>query len=127
MPAASGGARQDRGGVSLDTAAGISVVSLAGEADLADVGELRRVMAHVGARARPVVVDLSRTTFMDSTVVGCLCALARDRERAALPVALVVSETTSYPVRNLLRLVGLTPALAVFPDVAAARDALTAG
>jgi anti-sigma B factor antagonist len=50
-----------------------SVIELTGEVDLYTAPELKQELAQViGGGARTVVVDLTRTTFIDSTTLGVL-------------------------------------------------------
>jgi anti-sigma B factor antagonist len=54
---------------------GIFLIEVEGELDLYSSAELMRTVEHVvGKNASAVVVDLSRTTFIDSTGLGVLVA-----------------------------------------------------
>src|SRR5271154_2323673 len=56
-----------------DLGAGIFIVSVAGEVDLATAPELKDTLSDViDAGARGVLVDLSQATFIDSTTLGVL-------------------------------------------------------
>lgn len=54
----------------------VSVVALVGDHDIATSHEVRRALAEVNG-APLVVVDLTRCTFLDSTVLGVLVAASR--------------------------------------------------
>jgi anti-sigma B factor antagonist len=61
---------------------GIPVVAPLGDLDLASAREVRQVLEEAIEQSRNAVVDLSRTTFLDSSGVGALVMagnLARDR------------------------------------------------
>lgn len=59
--------------VSTARAGDVSVVSVSGEADLASAPELRAALtAAIDGGARRLLVDLSATTFIDSTTLGVL-------------------------------------------------------
>lgn len=64
------------------SAGGVPVVEVSGEVDLATAPLLReRLESHLQAGATSLIVDLSGTTFLDSTGLGVLVnALKRCRE-----------------------------------------------
>ena len=75
-----------------DLGDGVAVVAVAGEADLYTAPELKAALADaIEGGARCVLVDLSQTTFIDSTTLGVLmgarqaAAPARRRDRDRLP------------------------------------------
>jgi anti-sigma B factor antagonist len=53
------------------------VVALGGEHDLASVGKLHTTLAAIFAQGTAVVIDLSATTFIDSSILGELVAAQR--------------------------------------------------
>jgi anti-anti-sigma factor len=58
--------------------AGLSVVALAGEIDMASSGELERQLGALeGAEGFQVVVDLARLTFIDSSGIRALVVAAK--------------------------------------------------
>jgi anti-sigma B factor antagonist len=61
-------------------------VALSGELDLGTADRLERCLADLFARQEPVLLDLRKLTFMDSTG---LCALLKAREQA---------EATKWPL-----------------------------
>jgi anti-anti-sigma factor len=80
----------------------IALVTLVGEQDLSTRAYLRDALAY--ASEQPcVVVDLSRCTFVDSSVIGALVALACT---GVSSVRLVVPET-QLVVRRTFELVGM--------------------
>ena len=98
--------------------AGVSVMALRGELDLAAAPLLRaRVDAAAGGRA--LVIDLEETTFIDSAVLKEL--LRARAELAANDVRLVLAAVPP-PVR---RLMDLTRTSELFEDAPDAEAALT--
>jgi len=65
------------GAVRVEPAADVTRIVLVGEVDLVLRSDLQAVAADAAARGRPVEVDLSDVSFMDSTGVGFLVSLAR--------------------------------------------------
>ena len=63
--------RVDRG------SAGVTVVELVGEHDLAGADELAAALAEALACEGDLIVDLSESTFVDSTVIHLLCRTQR--------------------------------------------------
>jgi anti-sigma B factor antagonist len=57
--------------------AGVYVIQVEGELDLYSSPELMRTVERLADDARSLVVDLSRTTFIDSTGVGILIAATK--------------------------------------------------
>ncbi len=82
------------------------VVTLAGEYDLSNAHQIEQKLADVHTHGTRVVLDLSRTTFMDSTVVG---VILQERHRAATDPdnALAVVAPDGSPARRILDLVHL--------------------
>lgn len=79
-----------------------AVLSVSGEVDLSTAAELQAAIENAGTRAFEVWLDLSETTFMDSSG---LHALVRARARQAnLRLALICPDG---PVLRVLTLTGL--------------------
>jgi anti-sigma B factor antagonist len=97
----------------------ICVVSLVGEHDLHTAPkareELRRVIA---AGARAVVVDLTETTFLDSTVLSLLLGLRKEL-RAGGRLLLVTDEPR---VRRVFEIAGVDRFFDFFPSRRAAEE-----
>lgn len=81
------------------------LVALGGEHDLASVDELRTSLDRATEGGSSAVVDLSHTTFIDSSVAGLLIERAGARNGGPPAVALVVPQE-SFPFR-VLRLLGI--------------------
>ena len=103
----------DRYDVTLDHLGDEAVVLVAGEIDLAAQDRLRAVIAQARSEQERVVIDLSATTFMDSSGVKELCDASFGHSAAGADVVL---RSPSRPVRTLLELMGLWALLRVEPD-----------
>lgn len=95
---------------------GVVVMRMAGELDLAAAPLMREAVAWIEARAGefPLVVDLARVSFIDST--GCRL-LMEASDAAGGPVALL---PPSDAVARVLELTGLRGRFADVPDIRAA-------
>jgi anti-sigma B factor antagonist len=102
--------------------AGVSVIVLRGELDLA-AAPLLRERIDEAASGRALVIDLRQTTFIDSAVLKEL--LRARAELAAHDVRLVLAGVTA-PVRRLLDLTRTSELFDDAPDVAAALTLLGA-
>jgi anti-anti-sigma regulatory factor len=96
--------RVDRG------SAGVTVVELVGEHDLAGADELAAALACEG----DLIVDLSESTFVDSTVIHLLCRTQRIlTERGS---ELVVQVPAAGLVLRTLEITGVTTNVTVVHD-----------
>ncbi len=90
------------------SADGHTIVAAAGEIDIATVGEFSAVLREHLA-AGPVLLDLRRLTFMDSSGVRALDALLREVELEDW--SLRIREGIHRNVRQVLALTGMLDAL----------------
>jgi anti-anti-sigma factor len=92
---------------------GCSQLSLAGELDLAAVAELDRAAAglHTNGGGATTVVDLTRVSFVDSSVIAWLLRLARRVEGAGGDFVVLVERG---PVRSTLEISGVCNLMTVF-------------
>jgi anti-sigma B factor antagonist len=104
-----------------EPAAGIVV--LRGEHDEYTALKLQLALAGLLEEGRAVVVDLTETTFVDSTVVGVLLAAREQAEARGTKLLLVMDEATGPAVRRLFDLAGLR---SVLPAADSRRAALAA-
>lgn len=81
-----------------------TVISVAGEIDLATVELLRQAFQVALQRRCRVVVDLAGTTFIDSSGIAAL--LQADRDLGRLPEALALRSVTEN-VRRVLEISGV--------------------
>jgi anti-anti-sigma factor len=107
----------------------LCLVKVAGEVDLSNSDQLSQAIAEAlgGDRQSSCLLDLSCTTFIDSTALRVLIKWSTDvqlSEREAL--AIVVPDRKSA-VYRLFELVGITSVLPLFSSVAAASAALHEG
>ena len=97
--------------VGSGAAPGEQVVAVTGEIDVATSPELRQAIAGVIDDADRLTIDLSGTTFIDSSGLGVLVgALKRARELGREGVTL---RGVQEPVRRVLEITGLTDLFAV--------------
>ena len=99
--------------VSVEEAGDVVVARVAGEVDLASADEVGAdLAAAVPNRALGLVVDLSGTSYLDSSGVSLLFDLAERLRRRQQELRLVVPEKA--PLRRVLRIVdagGVVPIL----------------
>ena len=84
-----------------------AIVALRGEHEAYSADKLARQLDALQEEGVPITVDLRRTTFVDSTLVGVLLAAKRRADELELDFHLVLGETTGWPVRRLLEVTGL--------------------
>jgi anti-sigma B factor antagonist len=91
------------------------VVSVIGEVDLFTAAEFKqRVMAPIAAGAKQVVVDLTRTTFIDSSSLGVL--IGAHRRLKTRRGRLVVACDTEAIIKTF-KITGLDGVFALMPSV----------
>jgi anti-sigma B factor antagonist len=102
-----------------------TVIQVSGEADAYTAPRIRSDLASARGTAAPLVIDLSRATFIDSTVVGILLEGLADYEKLELPLLLLLPDESAPEVHRLFELTGLTSLLPVVRtwDEAATRAA----
>jgi anti-anti-sigma factor len=79
-------------------------VHLSGEIDLAAKADLERALAQAAGEGRNVIVEMSRTTFIDSTSLKALLDALRSQTDAGLRFAL---RNPSSPARRTLQIAGV--------------------
>ena len=101
---------------------GVAVATFAGEVDLAAVQRLGgELEASTGASVAALVVDLTETTYLDSSGVHMVFKLARRRHAVGTVTRLAVGPGS---VRRVLELTGAEAVLAVHGDVDGAIEGL---
>jgi anti-sigma B factor antagonist len=110
-----------------------AVVALVGEHDAYSSGRLQHELALLLEGRQRIVVDLTETTFMDSTTLSALLSARRQAEEQRLGFALVLPVDERTQVDELLDLTGLRSAFVIdgglddaIADVAAGRSAAAA-
>lgn len=108
------------------TNAGLAVLSISGEHDLSTAPELRRRLEDVLSEGTGVVVDLSRATFIDSSILGVILDAKRRAAEAKVGYA-VVHTNGADPVDRVLEVTGLRAELPVHSAREAATSAALEG
>lgn len=93
---------------------GVRVVRASGEFDFANLQQLRDPLLGAMATGGEVVLDMSDTTFMDSSVIGLL---AEARGRAIVGGGFFRIAAPSDQVRRTLALVALDAIIEMHPSV----------
>jgi anti-sigma B factor antagonist len=109
----------DSGQIKVDQRDGVAVIALVGEHDLSTAPD---VDAALRLPKAGLVVDLSPTTFLDSSILGVVVAVARDAEQRQVPFTVVIPDDSGSPARRIFDLTGLASALSVATDIATAID-----
>jgi anti-sigma B factor antagonist len=93
--------------------AGYSVVSVAGEVDVATAPSLRDRLDEALAEGPPLlVVDLLKVTFIDSTALGVLITARQQAETAGTGLRLVIAESR---IIKIFEITGLTELFSIRP------------
>jgi anti-sigma B factor antagonist len=100
---------------------GIAVLVLTGEVDLYTAPELKQELVRViDGGARAVVVDLTDTTFIDSTTLGVLISGVKRLRPDGRGFELVVTDKN---IRKIFEITGLDRVFSLHQDRAAALEA----
>ena len=111
--------------VSIEGAEDVVVVHVAGEIDLASAPVLGdKLSSAVPNRALGLVIDLSGTTYLDSSGVSLVFDLAERLRRRGQELRLVIPE--GAPLRRVLRIVDADGTMPVLPTVGEATDQIRA-
>ena len=101
---------------SIDTeqvADGRHVIALAGEVDLYTAPELKHQLVEViGNGAKDVVVDFSRTTFIDSTTLGVLVGGVKRLRPNGGRLSIVCSDRN---ITKIFEITGLDRVFTIYP------------
>jgi anti-anti-sigma factor len=89
----------------------VAVVTLLGEHDMANAGDVETTVEAVLARASTLVIDVSPAQFIDSTILRALLNAAAQAEQLGVGFSLV-AEPSSI-ARRVLELASLVPSLHV--------------
>jgi anti-anti-sigma factor len=102
---------------------GVPIVALEGEHDVNDAGALRRLLDEELAGQSRIVVDLSRTVFVDSTVVAAILGAHR-RRRGEGGVSVVLGDGV---LRRMFEIMRLDQVFDTYPTASTALTAARAG
>jgi anti-sigma B factor antagonist len=94
------------------TDSGLTVLAIAGEHDLSTAPVLRQRLNGLIADGRPIVVDLSSATFVDSSILGVILDARQRAEASGLGFA-VSHANGADPVGRVLDITGLRHKLPV--------------
>lgn len=100
--------REEQGGI---------VVALKGDVDLQSSPAARKVLLDVVGRDRPVYVDLSEVTYIDSSGIASLVEALQDTRKRGSRFALV---SVSDAARRVLQLARLDKVFAIHANLAEA-------
>jgi anti-sigma B factor antagonist len=115
-------------GTEMDETFGVSeesddrsvVVTLSGEIDVAAAPTVRERLEQAAGRDRPLVVDLTGVSFIDSTALGVLIGIHKLRVASGGELRLVISEPR---VLKVFEITGLTDLFDIVPSLAEATSA----
>ena len=110
---------------------GVAVVSISGEHDIYTAPTLRERLEEALIQSTDgLVVDLSKATFVDSSILGALLEGRRQALERNLGYVVCIAEQVEAGVQRILEITGLVPVLPVVHSrdaaVEAARKATTA-
>jgi anti-sigma B factor antagonist len=105
----------------------VTVIELVGEHDGYSALKIGATIDAALADGRDVVVDLGRTTFLDSTVISQLLLAQRTAAKLPIGFAIVLGTSTGWPVRNIFELAHLQEIFPVEPTLEAALARLGGG
>ena len=91
----------------------LMVVVVEGEHDIYTAPVLRERLGRAAEGARGLVVDLTATTFLDSTVLGVLLDARRRAHEAGAGFAVCLGEEVHPGVQRIFDVTGLVPVLPV--------------
>ena len=107
-----------------DAGNGVAIVAVVGEADLATAPELKAaLLGAIDGGTRLVLVDLSRTTFIDSTTLGVLMGGVKRLASRDGEMAIVCRDAN---IRKIFDITLLDRVFAIFEDVDAGMEHLAA-
>lgn len=104
------------------TDAGLAVLTISGEHDLSTAPELRRRLEALLDEGTGVIVDLSRATFIDSSILGVILDGKRRASEAKVGYA-VLHSNGAQAVDRVLQVTGLRAKLPVHDQHQAAASA----
>lgn len=110
--------------VVLDTSEpGVVTVILEGEHELFGATRLQRKLEALIDSGLALVVDLTRATFLDSSIVAVLLRASKRASRGGTRYAIVLDESSGDSVRRMFEITGLDRYLSVVPSREAALSA----
>jgi anti-sigma B factor antagonist len=110
--------------IRTEQADGWTVVSVAGEIDIATVSQLRPALESAVSGGAQVTADLSGVTFMDSTGLGVLIQALKHSQATGGDFRLVVTQPN---VKKVLEITGLTELFSIHDSLADALAPVSPG
>lgn len=107
-------------GVTEESAGRSIVVTLSGEIDVAAAPTVRERLEQAASRDGTLIVDLTGVSFIDSTALGVLIGIHKQRAGADAGMRLVVSEPR---ILKVFEITGLTDLFDIVPSLAEATNA----
>ncbi len=101
------------------------IIALDGEHDISTQPMLTDALTRVFATGTRIVLDLSETTFIDSTVIRTLLLAHQPANQTPGEQLVIVAPPGGVPARTIA-LTGLQSQLSVYPDKTSALAAITA-
>lgn len=101
------------GSLQTEELAGHSVVALHADHDLSTADSLRSTLDTARHDGRPIVVDLSEATFVDSAVLGILVSQHDQAKQAGLGFCIVLGDPPSHSVQRLIELTRIDTVLTI--------------
>ncbi len=98
-------------------------ISLMGEHDLSTLPQVQNVLEQVFSKGTTIVIDLSGTTFIDSSVIGLLIE-GQVRANANPSEELVLVAPPGTPAADVIELAGVRPVLRIYDSRKDAENAL---
>jgi anti-sigma B factor antagonist len=99
---------------------GVVIVVLEGEHELFSAMKLQRKLDALIDEGVTIVVDLTGTTFVDSSIVSVLLQARSHASSVGTRYAIILDESSGEPVRRMFEMTGLDRYLPVVPNRAAA-------
>jgi anti-sigma B factor antagonist len=97
-------AMEDQLSVTVSSERGVTIAAVTGAIDMSTVAALRERLFRLADGGQPLIIDLNRVTFIDSTGLGVLIGTAR---RAAVHGVSVHAICSRPQTRKLLWLTGV--------------------
>ena len=111
-----------RRSITVDESQGdVLVVLVRGEQDIYTAPALRERLEQALGATRGIVVDLTASTFLDSSILGALLEARRQAQERNLGFVVAIGERPEPGVQRILEITGLVP---VFPVVGSREEAL---
>lgn len=110
--------------IALDDSHGdVLVVLVSGEQDIYTAPALRDRLDQALGAERGLIVDLTKATFLDSSILGALLEARRQAQERGLGFVVCLGDSPEPGVERILEITGLVP---VFPVVRSREEAFEA-